>query len=210
MPSATAPTSSTASHGDSACMRSSRASDGTERASDRTKRTARTRAAAAPSTGACVVQADGQRRGRPQHALAHVEALGERSVAAAERRARLDAADDGPEPVGRLDVVQRERERAAQRARRDRADEHEVARRRVVRAPADERVADLPDLDRAADAAAPPDDVPVGDQVLELRAPPERDAPGAEREGRAPGGEEDHARRRGRRATWRPRPRSRA
>ena len=133
------------------------------------------------------------RRARPEDALAGVEALRQRAFAAPERRAGLDAADDRPEAVGRVDVVKRERQRSAKGAGRHRAHEDEVAHRRLARAPANEGVADLTRLDRPPQSPAPPDDVLLGDNVLDLRAPPDREAPRRQRDGGRPGREEHHA-----------------
>src|SRR5260370_295273 len=132
-------------------------------------------------------------RARREHARGGSEPLRERALGAAERRARLDSAHQGPESVGSLDVVQGERQRAPQRSRGHRAHEHEIADQRIARAPAHERIANLPDLDRTVDAPAAPNDVAIGHDILDLRAPPERNAPGTERERRAPRRKHDHS-----------------
>src|SRR5207237_7735936 len=130
-----------------------------------------------------------ERDRRPDDALAVVEALRERALGRSERAPRLDPADDRPEAVGGLDVGERERERAAERAGRDRTDEHEIADAVGLLAPEDPREADLAALDRPADLAPPPDHVALGHDVFDAGPPPERQPPEAERERRAPGAE---------------------
>ena len=175
----------------SACTPKTRRSDGTARKSIRTAAPARK----SPSTAVAPRRSD------------HDEAIGiavqstrspsssrcpEWPISVPERRARLDAAHDRPEPVGGFDVNEREAERPAERSRRDGADDDQIADTGDARVPADEGVADRLPLDRAADRAAPPDDVRVRDEKLQARAPHERELPRPERDRRAPGREEEH------------------
>src|SRR5260370_6026877 len=98
----------------------------------------------------------GERRARPEHALAGIEPLREWALCAAERRARLDSAHQSPESVGSLDVVQGERQRAPQRSRWHRAHEHEIADQRIAMAPAHVQVANSSTLYRTLDTPAAP------------------------------------------------------
>src|SRR5581483_8437953 len=106
---------------------------------------------------------------RPDHALHRIEALAERTIAVTERRARLDPTDHRPDAIRRFDRGEREPQRSAKRARRNGSHEDEIADARIARIPTKVRVADARAIDRPAEPAAPPDDVLLGDDVLDLR-----------------------------------------
>ena len=194
MPSATPPTSAAARPGASACSRSRRDDRGHRAgaSSARTRTRAPTPAAAvSPRRG---VHGDASGAADQSTRSPGVEPLRERAVSPMPSGAPAST----PRTIAqRRSGASTSRsvsdERAPQRAGRHGADEHEVAEAGLARAPAHERVADLADVDRAAERPAPPDDGLVGHDVFDLRLPPERQPPRAEGEGRAPGREEDHS-----------------